>query len=104
MPNPKYNRPIKTREGCVDVYDVLLAFNVRCPAIQHAVKKLLAAGQRGDKTYEVDLREAVFSIERGIENASALASVMHQQSVFTTFDAAKKPRATDDLNAAEGRT
>ena len=33
--------------GKVDVYSVLEAFDVRCPARQHAIKKLLCAGLRG---------------------------------------------------------
>jgi hypothetical protein len=51
----------------VDVYDVLKAFDVRCPAIQHAVKKLLCAGIRGHKNRRQDLAEARESIGRAIE-------------------------------------
>lgn len=51
----------------VDVYDVLKAFDVDCPAMAHAVKKCLAAGQRGHKGEEQDKREAIASIERSIE-------------------------------------
>jgi hypothetical protein len=51
----------------VDVYDVLKAFNVTCPATAHAIKKLLAAGERGHKDKETDLNEAISSIRRAIE-------------------------------------
>lgn len=51
----------------VDVYDVLIAFGVTCPARQHAIKKLLCAGQRGTKSESDDLKEAKQSIERAIE-------------------------------------
>ena len=51
----------------VDVYDVLKAFDVKCPAIQHAVKKLLCAGIRGHKDRKQDLTEARASIGRAIE-------------------------------------
>lgn len=51
----------------VDVYDVLKAFNVTCPAIQHAVKKLLCPGQRGAKDAMQDLIEARFSIDRAMQ-------------------------------------
>ena len=51
----------------IDVYRVLDIFNVTSPAIQHAVKKLLCAGQRGAKDYERDLREAVDSINRALQ-------------------------------------
>lgn len=53
----------------VDVYDVLSAFGVACPARQHAIKKLLCAGQRGSKTAIQDLEEASVSIARAIELA-----------------------------------
>jgi len=50
-----------------DVYDVLQAWDVACPAIQHAIKKLLQPGQRGSKSAVQDLREAIGSIERAIQ-------------------------------------
>ena len=61
----KYTRTI--RSEAVDVYDVLTAFDVRNPAVQHAVKKLLAPGQRGAKDTLTDLREAAQSIARAIQ-------------------------------------
>lgn len=51
----------------VDVYDVLRAFNVTDPAIQHAIKKLLCTGIRGHKTSRQDLQEAIQSIERALD-------------------------------------
>ena len=60
-----YTRTI--RAEAIDVYDVLTAFDVRNPAVQHAVKKLLAPGQRGTKDLLTDLREAMQSIERAIQ-------------------------------------
>jgi len=51
----------------VDIYDVLRAWDVTCPAIQHAIKKLLQPGQRGTKSAVQDLREAIGSIERAIQ-------------------------------------
>lgn len=51
----------------VDIYDVLQAWQVTNPAIQHAIKKLLQPGQRGHKTRTEDLQEALVSIERAIE-------------------------------------
>jgi hypothetical protein len=51
----------------VDVYAVLEAFNVTCPARQHAVKKLLCAGLRGAKDSTQDLEEARDSITRSIQ-------------------------------------
>lgn len=66
----KYTRTITNREYKfieVDVYDVLKAFDVTNPATQHAIKKLLAPGQRGHKSEIEDLAEALESIERAIE-------------------------------------
>lgn len=50
----------------VDIYDVLEAWGVSCPARQHAIKKLLAAGQRGHKSEVKDLQEANHSAHQAI--------------------------------------
>lgn len=50
-----------------DTYDVLAAYGVACPATAHAVKKLLAAGQRGHKDRLQDLTEAQAALARAIE-------------------------------------
>lgn len=63
--NPKYNRPCKS--VTIDVYDVLQAFNVTNPALQHLVKKALAVGQRGHKDKMEDLRDILASAQRAIE-------------------------------------
>jgi hypothetical protein len=55
----------------VDVYDVLVAFGVTCPATAHAIKKLLCAGQRGAKGLQQDLIEVRPALERAIELASS---------------------------------
>jgi coenzyme F420-reducing hydrogenase alpha subunit len=61
----KYEKRVKNT--VIDVYDVLVAFNVTCPAMQHAIKKCLMSGQRGHKDVTQDKREAIQSIERSIE-------------------------------------
>lgn len=61
----KYNRVIKG--VTVDVYDVLRAYDVRSPAIQRAIKKLLMPGQRGAKTELEDIIEAEFSVSKEVE-------------------------------------
>ena len=63
VPN-KYQVHIKGNP--CDVYDVLKAFDVRNPAIQHAIKKLLMPGRRGHKDKLQDLLEAKQSIVRAI--------------------------------------
>jgi hypothetical protein len=55
----------------IDVYDVLLAYAVTNPADQHAIKKMLMPGKRGVKDANQDRKEAIQSLERAIELASA---------------------------------
>lgn len=64
MVKSTYHRTINGAE--VDVYDILTAYGVTCPARAHAIKKLLMAGQRGDKSEELDVQEAGQSILRAI--------------------------------------
>lgn len=71
----KYHRTIQPRmtdgrSAVVDVYCVLEAFDVQCPAIQHAVKKLLCCGIRGKGDASQDLREARDAIDRAVELAT----------------------------------
>jgi len=65
----KYLRDVPCLIGhkCVDVYAVLDAFNVTCPARQHAIKKLLCAGLRGKGGVKQDLSEASDAVTRAIE-------------------------------------
>lgn len=53
----------------IDIYDVLKAYNVTCPATQHAIKKMLMAGERGHKDKQTDLDEAIQSLQRAKELA-----------------------------------
>ena len=61
----KYNRQCKG--VTIDVYDVLKAFEVTDPALQHLVKKALCAGLRGYKTMQQDLQEVLESAKRAVE-------------------------------------
>lgn len=58
--------------GQVDVYAVLDAFDVACPARQHAIKKLLCTGIRGKGDVMQDLREARDAITRAIQMQEAM--------------------------------
>ncbi len=51
----------------IDVYRVLKLFSVTDPCEQHAVKKILCAGARGDKSQEQDIREAIDSLNRRLQ-------------------------------------
>ena len=48
----------------LDVYRVLELFDVYNPCLQHAIKKLLCAGQRGAKDTEKDIQEAIDTLIR----------------------------------------
>ena len=50
-----------------DVYAVLEAFNVTCPAIAHCIKKLLCCGIRGKGDKMADLIGAEAALSRAIE-------------------------------------
>ncbi len=51
----------------IDVYRVLILFGVTNPCLQHAIKKLLCAGQRGIKDQKQDVQEAIASLLRYLE-------------------------------------
>lgn len=61
----KYHRDCKGVQ--VDVYDVLQAFNVTNPALQHLIKKALCVGIRGHKTKQQDLQDIIESAIRAKE-------------------------------------
>lgn len=62
----KYQREIKPGVW-VDVYDVLAAWAVDNPALQHLIKKALQPGERGHKTREQDLADITASAIRAQE-------------------------------------
>jgi hypothetical protein len=62
-PLNRYRRVLRGG-ATLDVYDVLDAFKVDNPAVQHALKKMLCAGSRGHKDYMQDIQEAIDSLER----------------------------------------
>ena len=65
--HPHYHKDVKHLDT-IDVYRVLILFNVTDPCIQHAVKKLLVAGGRGaGKDPRRDIQEAIDSLERSLE-------------------------------------
>ena len=62
----KYQREIKPGIW-VDVYDVLQAWGVQNPAIQHLIKKALQPGERGHKDKAQDMDDIVASALRARE-------------------------------------
>ena len=68
--NTKYNRELK--QGVfVDVYDVLKAFDVTNPALQHLIKKALACGNRGHKDLMTDHQDIIDSAVRAKQLAES---------------------------------
>lgn len=63
---PHYHKDVHHLKS-IDVYRVLLLWDVTDPCLQHAIKKLLAAGQRGAKDVRKDVREAMVSCQRFLE-------------------------------------
>ena len=63
---PHYFKSVSHLET-VDVYRVLSLFKVNDPCLQHAIKKLLCAGDRGDKSMIKDITEARDSLNRHLE-------------------------------------
>lgn len=69
----KYLRSVHLVDGKIDVYAVLEAFSVTCPARQHAIKKLLCAGIRGKGDELQDLEESQDAVSRAIQMQMAKA-------------------------------
>lgn len=68
----KYKKVINPVDGIgepinVDIYCVMKAFGVTCPARFHAIKKLLCCGNRGKGSELDDLMGAEAAISRAIE-------------------------------------
>ena len=61
----KYQRTIHGKT--VDIYDILLAYDVTSPPLQHLIKKALMAGQRGHKDRMTDLKEILSAAQRAVE-------------------------------------
>lgn len=61
-----YNHYFKkvTHLDAIDVYRVLELYEVTHPCLQHAIKKLLCAGNRGAKDIEQDIQEAIDTLGR----------------------------------------
>ncbi|MGL5485631.1 MAG: hypothetical protein ACRDC6_05000 [Shewanella sp.] len=61
----KYTKQI--RGVSIDVYDVLKAWGVTNPALQHLIKKALQCGERGHKDEQQDLQDIIDSAVRAKE-------------------------------------
>ena len=61
----KYDMTI--RGTTFDVYDLLQAAGVTCPAMQHLIKKALFTGRRGHKDVGQDIKDVIASANRAME-------------------------------------
>ena len=65
---PKYNNyDVDINGKKADVYTILEAFEVTCPALQHLAKKVLKCGRRGHKDELEDLNNIIASANRAKE-------------------------------------
>lgn len=63
---PHYYRDIR-HLNILDIYRVLDLFSTGDSALDHAAKKILAAGKRGAKNKEKDIKEAIDTLTRRLE-------------------------------------
>lgn len=67
--NSNYHRFInRDKNNLSDIYDILRAYGITDPSHQHAIKKLLAPGQRGGKGLVQDVEEAICSLNCFLEH------------------------------------
>jgi hypothetical protein len=106
MSKNKYKRTVPSTE--IDVYDVLVAFNVTNPATAHAIKKLLAPGQRGSKDALTDIMEAGKSIERAAQlEKAAAAPILSRDDVekpMVEIESDEAQKVVDRMTAQHKRT
>lgn len=90
MKNPKYNKEIKPGT-IVDVYDVLDAWKVTNPALQHMIKKALQLGKRGHKDIIEDCDDIIACALRAKELEE---SDTETTDLFATMPPPKHPEET----------
>lgn len=59
----KYHKDV-SKYNKIDVYDLIQIYEVTNPALQHALKKILMAGQRGHKDFQQDCQDIIDSVQR----------------------------------------
>ena len=64
-PRSKYHIILKGVE--FDIYDLIAAYKITNPALQHLFKKVAMCGQRGHKNAETDLQDIIDSAVRAKE-------------------------------------
>lgn len=94
---PHYYKDVRHLDY-IDVYRVCDLWDVNSQPVAHAIKKLLAAGKRGAKDREKDLREAMNSIQRELEmiQEDARPIPVHATSPERLWDQAAKRVGADE--------
>lgn len=87
----------------VDIYRMLALLDISHPALQHAFKKVAAAGKRGAKSTAQDVQEAIDSLTRwqamAAEDAALHARQRREAGLACAFDAL--PAAAFEAGGAE---
>jgi hypothetical protein len=78
----------------IDVYRVLQLFEVYDPALQHALKKVIAAGKRGAKDAAKDIAEAIVALQRWQEMRREEESAEARDRADELLSASAKNRKT----------
>jgi hypothetical protein len=90
----KYHRTIVNIHGVpladVDVYSVLMAFDVKNPGCQHGIKKLLCAGIRGKGSALNDITESIPAVERAIRIEKGIELTPEEQNAKFIIDTTVK--------------
>lgn len=93
-----YSRDVSHLDS-IDIYRVIEIFGVQHAALQHALKKVMAAGQRGAKSAAQDVQEAIDSLQRwqamAAEDATLHARQRREAGFAETFAAADSYDASD---------
>lgn len=77
--------------GAIDVYRVADLFGVTHPALQHALKKVLATGTRGIKDARQDAQEAIDSLNRYL-------AMVKEDAKFNEITLPSNPKAGDEVS------
>lgn len=98
----KYLRTIHPADGAgkpiqVDVYEVLKAFDVTDPALQHCIKKLLLPGGRRKGDKQADLKGAMAALNRAIDFANRDIVDQIQEGILNTAPVTVKDGETFTL-------
>jgi hypothetical protein len=100
MNHLKHAHYFKEWSGKIDIYRLLDLFQTKRRPIDHAIKKLICAGGRGQKSELKDYQEAIDSINRCIE----MIKEDEVASIAKAVENAKREFSRIDIIATNGPT